>query len=67
MPRKSSVWYREEDGWYYTTIKREQVRLSQDETEAQAEFDRLMAEQLSKPRESPTRRSHPTEPSFVEP
>ncbi len=39
MPRKSSVWFREEDQCYYTTIRRKQIRLSTDQ--AHRRHDRL--------------------------
>jgi hypothetical protein len=43
MPRKSSVWFREEDGWFYTTIRRKQLKLSKDKKEAETAFHALMA------------------------
>jgi integrase len=43
MPRKPGVWYREQDGWYYTTFQGEQVKLSKDRKEAQRAFHALHA------------------------
>src|SRR5262249_2673371 len=45
MARKPSVWFRKHDRWYYTTIRGEQIKLSQDKEEADREFHRIMAEQ----------------------
>ena len=35
MPRKPSIWLREQDGFYYTTFRGKQVKLSQGEGEAE--------------------------------
>src|SRR5947208_2318985 len=43
MPRKPSIWQREQNGWWYTTFQGEQVKLSLDEGEAQRAFHELHA------------------------
>lgn len=45
MGRRASVWYREQDGWYYTTYRGEQKKLSQDKAEAERIFHELHAQQ----------------------
>ena len=35
MPRKSSIWFREQTGWYMTTYRGKQVKLSRDAKEAE--------------------------------
>lgn len=45
MPRKPSVWFREQDGWYYTTFRGEQVKLSKDVREAETAFHALHAQE----------------------
>jgi integrase len=50
VPRKPSVWFREQDGWYYTTIRGEQVKLSKDAREAERAFHALLAQE---PNEEP--------------
>jgi integrase len=58
MPRKSSVWFREQDGYYYTTVRREQKKLSKDEREAERLYHELMARE--EPDEPPTALASPT-------
>jgi integrase len=48
MPRKPSVWLREQDGWYYTTFHGEQVKLSSDPGEAERAFHTLHANSAPK-------------------
>jgi integrase len=43
MARKPSVWYRQQDGWFYTTVAGEQIKLSQDRDEAEREFHAVLA------------------------
>jgi integrase len=50
MPRRASVWFREQDGWYYTTHQGKQIKLSQDPQEAQREFHALMAGKTTEPK-----------------
>lgn len=45
MPRKPSVWFREQDGWYYTTFRGEQVKLSKDKGEADRAFHTLHSQE----------------------
>src|SRR5262245_1810854 len=49
MARKPSVWFREQDGWFYTTLKGKQIKLSQDEKEAEREFHALLAKRTDEP------------------
>jgi hypothetical protein len=49
MPRKPSIWFRESDGYYYTTYRRRQHRLAKDPAEAEVAFHRRLAEKLSEP------------------
>jgi integrase len=44
MPRKPSVWFREQDGFYYTTYRRQQRKLSKDPKEAEKEYHRILYE-----------------------
>ena len=41
MPRTPTIWFREQDGWYYTTFQGKQTKLSQDEKEAGRAFHQL--------------------------
>lgn len=43
MPRKPSIWFREQTGWYMTTHRGEQVKLSRDKKEAEKAFHSLLA------------------------
>lgn len=43
MARKPSVWFREQDGWFYTTLGGNQIKLSKDAGEAEREFHALLA------------------------
>ena len=43
MARKPTVWFREEDDWFYTTRHGKQVKLSQDKAEARKASHTLMA------------------------
>lgn len=45
MPRKASIWFREQTGWYMTTYRGEQVKLSRDRKEAERAFHTLMAQE----------------------
>lgn len=45
MARKAKVWFREQTGWYMTTIRGEQIKLSKDEKEAERAFHALMAKE----------------------
>jgi integrase len=45
MPRKPGVWFREQDGWYYTTFRGEQTKLSKDPGEAERAFHALHAQE----------------------
>src|SRR3954447_17432610 len=42
MARPAKIWFREQDGWYYTTVNGEQLRLSQDKGEAETLFHEAM-------------------------
>lgn len=42
---KPSVWFREQDGWYYSTVAGKQIKLSQDKDQAEIEFHALLAKQ----------------------
>ena len=44
MARESSLWFREQTGWYYTTLHGKQVKLSKDKTEAKRLLHKLLAE-----------------------
>lgn len=50
MARKPSVWFREQTGWYMTTIRGEQVKLSRDKEEAERAFHALMAKEDPEPK-----------------
>ncbi len=45
MARKPSIWYRKQTGWYMTTFRGEQVKLSQDRKEAEKAFHTLLAQE----------------------
>lgn len=45
MGRRATVWHREQDGYYYTTYRGEQQKLSQDKDEAERLFHELHAQQ----------------------
>ncbi len=45
MARKPSVWFREQTGWYMTTLNGEQIKLSRDKKEAEIAFHELLAKQ----------------------
>jgi integrase len=45
LGRRASVWYREQDGWFYTTYRGEQKKLSQKKDEAERIFHELHAQQ----------------------
>ena len=49
MSRKPSVWFREQDGWFYTTSKGKQIKLSQNEKDAEREFHALLAKRTDEP------------------
>src|SRR5687768_9416586 len=42
MPRRPGLWKRKEDGWWYTTVNRQQVKLAKDRKEAETAFHELM-------------------------
>jgi hypothetical protein len=48
MARKPSVWFREQDGWYYTTVAGKQIKLSQVKDEAETEFHSLLSRHKTK-------------------
>jgi integrase len=50
MPRKASYWFREQDGWWYTTYKGVQTKLSQDKGEAKKAFHALHAQDEPEPK-----------------
>jgi integrase len=50
MPRPPSVWFREQDGWYYTTHQGKQIKLSQDPKEAEREFHLFLAGKSDEPK-----------------
>ena len=54
MARPPSVWFREEDGYYYTTRNRKQIKLSQDKAEATRAFHALMAAGVAPDNRRPT-------------
>lgn len=43
MARKPKVWFRKQTGWYMTTIRGEQIKLSQNKEQAETMFHRVMA------------------------
>ncbi|QEL14730.1 tyrosine-type recombinase/integrase [Limnoglobus roseus] len=43
MARKPSIWFREQTGWYMTTYRGEQIKLSTDKKEAEKAFHTLLA------------------------
>lgn len=43
MARPSTVWFREHDGYYYTTVRGKRVRLAKDKKEADKAFHALLA------------------------
>lgn len=45
MARKPSIWFREQTGWYMTTYRGEQVKLSQDKKEAERAFHTLLSQE----------------------
>jgi integrase len=45
VPRKPTVWFREQDGWYYTTFKGVQTKLSKDPREAETAFHALLGQE----------------------
>lgn len=45
MPRKSSIWFREQTGWYMTTYRGKQKKLSRDRKEAEREYHALLAQE----------------------
>lgn len=44
MARKAKVWFRKATGWYMTTYRGEQIRLSRDKKEAERAFHTLLAQ-----------------------
>jgi integrase len=44
MPRKASIWFRDQDGFYYTTYRGQQTKLAKDKDEAERAFHALMAQ-----------------------
>lgn len=45
MARKPSLWFREQTGWYMTTLRGKQVKLSQDKKEAERAFHALLSQE----------------------
>ena len=45
MRKKSAVWFREQTGYYYTAIRRKQIRLPKDKAEADRMCHALMAQE----------------------
>lgn len=45
MARSSTIWERKDNGFYYTTIRGEKIKLSRDLTEAKRLFHALMAKE----------------------
>jgi hypothetical protein len=45
MPRQPTIWFREQDGWYYTTLNGVQTKLSKDPHEAEKAFHTLLAQE----------------------
>src|SRR5262249_52123011 len=45
MPRQPGLWKREEDGWWYTPVRRKQVKLAKDKKEARKALYNLLARQ----------------------
>lgn len=43
MPRKPRVWFREQDGFHYTTLRGEQIKLARDPKEAEKAFHLLLS------------------------
>jgi integrase len=58
MARKPSIWFREQTGWYMTTFRGQQVRLSRDKHEAERAFHTLLA------RDEPAEEKGGLRPSF---
>ena len=56
MARKPKIWFREQDGYYYTTYKGEQTKLDKDFKEAEKAFHNL----LGRPDEQPTKGFRPS-------
>ncbi len=48
MARKAGIWFRSQDGFYYTTYKGESAKLSKDKAEAERAFHALMAQASEK-------------------
>ncbi len=46
MARKPKVWFREQTGWYMTTIRGDQIKLSKNKDEAERAFHALMAKEV---------------------
>jgi integrase len=44
MPRKAGIWFRKQDGFYYTTYHGEQKKLARDKDEAERAFHALLAQ-----------------------
>ena len=57
MARKPSVWFREQDGFYYTTFRGEQTKLSRDKDEAERLFHGLHAQPPEEQRDDSRRLS----------
>lgn len=49
MSRESSIWFREQTGWYYTTHHGQQVKLSKDKAEAKRLLHKLLSEAEPEP------------------
>ena len=57
MPRKPTVWWREEKQCYYTTIRRKKIRLASKLKDAEKAFHSLMARKSPLPRRASSRPS----------
>ena len=45
MAKESDIWFREQTGWYYTTLKGKQIRLSREKEEAKKALHSLLAQE----------------------
>lgn len=46
MARKPQIWFRQQTGWYMTTIRGEKIKLSKDKKEAEKSFHTLLAHDI---------------------
>jgi hypothetical protein len=52
VPRKPTVWFREQDGWYYTTLRGVQTKLSKGPREAERAFHALLSQEPDEERKA---------------